>query len=118
MDSGKLFIEKMNFGIYLVILLTALLNRIFGFFNPYDHEMYVGKFAGVGQIFYLMVSFAVWSHLISLVMIVVGLVTTLKRAIEKESIKNSFRVVTLGTVHTLLIFATLFVIASEFIAVT
>ena len=57
MDSGKLFIEKMNFGIYLVILLTALLNRIFGFFNPYDHEMYVGKFAGIGQIFYLMVSF-------------------------------------------------------------
>ncbi|MBO5560905.1 MAG: hypothetical protein J6A07_04580 [Firmicutes bacterium] len=116
MDSGKLFIEKINFCIYIFILLIAVLNRFFGFFNPYAYE--VNKITGVGYSFYLMTLYALWSHLISLIMAVVGLVLTLKRSIEKETTKNSFRLVAFGTVHTLFVFATVMVIVPEFIAIT
>ena len=115
MDNGKLFVEKMNFGIYLLILLIAVLNRIFGFFNPYAYWTNNPVYS---YSFYLMAYFALISHLISLIMIIIGLVLTLKRAIEKEPIKNSFRLVTFGTVHTLLVFATVTVIVPEFIAIT
>ena len=105
MDSGKLFIEKINIGLYLLILFAAVLNRQFKFFDPYD----------LGSDGYILFSYTVLSHLLSFMMMVIGLILMLKRALEKEPIENSFALVKFSLVHTLLFYVTLTVIVPEFI---
>ena len=101
MDSGKLFIEKINIGLYLLILFAAVLNRQFKFFDPYD----------LGSDGYILFSYTVLSHLLSFMMMVIGFILML----EKEPIENSFALVKFSLVHTLLFYVTLTVIVPEFI---
>ncbi len=109
MDSGKLFIEKINIGLYLLILFAAVLNRQFKFIDPYD-------LGDLGSYVYILFSYTVLSHLLSFMMMVIGFILMLKRALEKEPIENSFALVKFSLVHTLLFYVTLTVIVPEFIA--